>query len=55
MGRENCCHRIISRAGRYVGTYAQKNIAFEFASWISGEFQLYLIKEIQRLKEAKYQ
>lgn len=40
-----------SRAGRYGGTYAHKDIAFEFASWISVEFKLYLIKEFQRLKE----
>ena len=46
---------IISRAGRYSGTYAQKDIAFEFASWISVEFKLYLIKEFQRLKELEYQ
>lgn len=42
---------IISRAGRYGGTYAHKDIAFEFSSWISVEFKLYLIKEFQRLKE----
>jgi hypothetical protein len=42
---------IISQAGRYGGTYAHKDIAFEFASWISVEFKLYLIKEFQRLKE----
>jgi hypothetical protein len=42
---------IISSAGRYGGTYAHKDIAFEFASWISVEFRLYLIKEFQRLKE----
>ena len=41
---------IISKAGRYGGTYAHKDIAFEFASWISVEFRLYLIKEFQRLK-----
>jgi len=46
---------IISKAGRYGGTYAQKDIAFEFASWISVEFKLYLIKEFQRLKEQEYQ
>ena len=44
---------LISRAGRYGGTYAHKDIAFEFASWISVEFRLYLIKEFQRLKEAE--
>ena len=38
-------------AGRYGGTYAHKDIAFEFASWISVEFKLYLIKEFRRLKE----
>ena len=41
---------IISKTGRYGGTYAHKDIAFEFASWISPEFKLYLIKEFQRLK-----
>ncbi|WP_394325926.1 KilA-N domain-containing protein [Methanosarcina horonobensis] len=41
----------MSKAGRYGGTYAHKDIAFEFASWISVEFKLYLIKEFQRLKE----
>ena len=46
---------IISKAGRYGGTYAQKDIAFEFASWILVEFKLYLIKEFQRLKEQEYQ
>jgi hypothetical protein len=42
---------IISSSGRYGGTFAHKDIAFEFASWISVEFRLYLIKEFQRLKE----
>lgn len=41
---------IRSSAGRYGGTYAHKDIAFEFATWISPEFKLYLIKEFQRLK-----
>ena len=41
---------LISKSGRYGGTYAHKDIAFEFASWISVEFKLYLIKEFQRLK-----
>jgi hypothetical protein len=41
---------LISKAGRYGGTYAHKDIAFEFASWVSVEFKLYLIKEFQRLK-----
>lgn len=42
---------IIAQAGRYGGTYAHKDIAFEFASWISAEFKLFLITEFQRLKE----
>ena len=42
---------ITSKAGRYGGTFAHKDIAFEFASWISIEFKLYIIKEFQRLKE----
>ena len=41
---------IISQAGRYGGTFACPDIAFEFASWISVEFRLYLVKEFQRLK-----
>ena len=41
---------IQSKAGRYGGTYAHKEIAFEFASWISVEFKLYLVKEFERLK-----
>ena len=41
---------IVSKAGRYGGTYAHKEIAFEFASWISVEFKLYLVKEFERLK-----
>jgi len=41
---------IISKSGRYGGTYAQKDIAFESASWISVEFKLYLRKKFQRLK-----
>jgi len=46
---------IIAKAGRYGGTYAHKDIAFEFASWISPQFKLYLIKEFQRLKEQERQ
>jgi hypothetical protein len=42
---------IISKSGRYGGTFAHKDIALKFASWISVEFELYLIKEFQRLKE----
>lgn len=41
---------LISKAGKHGGTFAHKDIAFEFASWISAEFKLYLIKEFQRLK-----
>jgi len=47
-----CAIGVQSRAGRYGGgTYAHKDIAFEFGSWLSPEFKLYLIKEFQRLKE----
>ena len=42
---------LISKSGRYGGTYAHKDIAFKFASWISVEFELYIVKEFQRLKE----
>ena len=42
---------IITRSGRYGGTFAHKDIAFKFASWISVEFELYMVKEFQRLKE----
>jgi len=41
---------IISRSGRYGGTFAHRDIAFEFATWISAEFKFYFIKEFQRLK-----
>ena len=41
---------ITSKSGRYGGTYAHSDIAFEFASWISPEFKLYIIKDYQRLK-----
>ena len=41
---------VFSNSGRYGGTYAQTDIAFEFASWISVEFRLYLVMEFQRLK-----
>lgn len=46
---------LISKTGRYGGTFAHKDIAFEFSSWISVEFKLYLIKEFQRLKEDESQ
>ena len=41
---------IQAKAGRYGGTYAHKDIAFEFAMWISPEFKIYIVKELQRLK-----
>jgi len=41
---------ITSKSGRYGGTFAHKDIAFEFASWVSAEFKLYIIKDYQRLK-----
>lgn len=44
---------LITKSGRYGGTFAHKDIAFEFATWISVEFKLYLIKEFQQLKEAE--
>ena len=49
MNRTNAIG-IISKTRRYGGTYAHKDIAFEFAMWISPEFKVYLIKEFQRLK-----
>lgn len=42
---------LIAKAGRYGGTYAHKDIAFNFGMWISPVFQLYIVKEYQRLKE----
>lgn len=42
---------LTAKAGRYGGTYAHKDIAFEFGMWISAEFKIYLVKEFQRLKE----
>ena len=42
---------IVAKTGRYGGTYAHKDLAFEFASWVSPQFKLYLIREYQRLKE----
>ncbi|MEQ1743246.1 MAG: KilA-N domain-containing protein [Candidatus Nitrotoga sp.] len=46
---------LAASAGRYGGTYAHRDIAFEFGSWLSPEFKLYLIKEFQRLKEDENQ
>jgi hypothetical protein len=45
---------IVSKTGHYGGTYAQEDIVFEFASWISVEFKLYLMKEFQCLKEQEF-
>ena len=42
---------LISKSGRYGGTYAHEDIAYEFASWISSEFKLYLVTEFKRLKQ----
>jgi len=44
---------LTAKAGRYGGTYAHKDIAFEFGMWISAEFKIYLVKEFQRLKEVE--
>lgn len=41
---------IVCKSGRYGGTYAHSDIAFEFASWISAEFKLYIIMDYKRLK-----
>jgi len=46
---------IVSKTGRYGGTYAHRDIAFEFATWLSAEFKFFLIKEFQRLKEDEQQ
>jgi len=46
---------LMSSSGRYGGTFAHRDIAFEFASWVSAEFKLFLIKEFQRLKEDEIQ
>lgn len=46
---------LLARAGRYGGTYAHKDIAFEFGMWISPEFKIYLVREFQRLKEQEQQ
>lgn len=44
---------VIAKAGRYGGTFAHRDIAFEFGSWLSPEFKLYLITEFQRFKQAE--
>jgi hypothetical protein len=46
---------LAAKAGRYCGTYAHPDIAFEFSMWISPEFKIYLVKEFQRLKEKEYE
>ena len=46
-----CAIGLISKSGRYGGTFAHKDIAFKFASWISVELELYIVNEVQRLKE----
>ncbi len=46
---------LVAKTGRYGGTYAHKDIAFEFGMWISAEFKIYLIKEFQRLKDIEQQ
>ena len=51
---KTCAIGLATKPGRYGGTFAQKDIAFEFASWISVEFKLYLIKESQRLVELEH-
>ncbi len=51
VDKENICHWPHLKTCRYGGTYAHLDIAYEFASWISGEFTLYIIKEFQRLRD----
>lgn len=46
---------ITTKSGRYGGTFAHQDIAFEFASWVSAEFKLYLLKEFQRLKQEEFE
>jgi hypothetical protein len=53
MGKKTNSIGLKATVGRYGGTYAHKDIAFEFGMWISPEFKIYLIKEFQRLKEAE--
>ena len=47
---QTCAKGIITKQGRYAATFAHQDIAFEFASWISPEFKLYIVKDYQRLK-----
>jgi len=51
--KRTCAIGLIVKAGRYGGTYAHKDIAFHFAMWLSPEFQIYTVKEFQRLKQAE--
>jgi len=44
---------LAAKTGRYGGTYAHPDIAFEFGMWISAEFKIYLVKEFKRLKKTK--
>ena len=55
MPRVNSTNAIglVSRSGKYGGTYAHKDIAFNFGMWLSPVFQLYIVKEYQRLKEVE--
>jgi len=48
---KTCAIGLVTKFGRYGGTFAHKDIAFKFASWISIEFELYMVKEFQRLKK----
>ena len=49
MGRKDQCHCLKATPGRYGGTFAHPDIAFEFGLWISPEFKIYLVKEFRRL------
>jgi hypothetical protein len=51
VGGKDQLKMTMAKADRYCGTYAHKDIAFEFASWVSPQFKLYLIREFQRLKD----
>ena len=48
---QTCAKGIVTKQGRYAATFAHQDIAFEFASWISPEFKLYIVKDYQRLKK----
>ena len=53
MGRETEAIGIISKGGRYGGAFAHTDIAFEFASWISAEFKMYVIQDYKDLSQMK--